>query len=299
VSWPRLLVAAALAAAVGWALVTSWGGVVHSHLAYAGVLALAVVVGALFGLGRPAPGRLRWLRYSAAGVAAASLLAVVVLGRPSTAAFTAVEAMRGTPAVSVDEDLTAIVIRPRSPRPDAVGLAFDPGALIDPRAYTPLLLPVAAAGHPVVIVKAPLGIALLSPDLLDAARDRMPRTTTWAVGGHSLGGATASGDIRRGPDAPAGLVLWASYPIRSIRDSAAPVLTVSGSRDGLTTADDIAASGQDLPRDATFVEVAGANHATFGDYGTQRGDRPPTGDRAAAQRRISDATTRFLDSLAR
>ncbi|MGL4176500.1 MAG: alpha/beta hydrolase [Dermatophilaceae bacterium] len=303
----RLLVGLLLVAGVGWALVTAWGAVVHGHPAYPAVLVATLAVAVLFAAGRPAPGRLRGIRYTAAGLAALVLAAVTVLGRPLPGTTVAENAMGGGPAVVVEESVTAIVIRPRDADPDAAGLAFHPGALVDPRAYVPLLSRVAEEGHPVVVVKAPLGLALLSPDAADVAADRLPRTARWAVGGHSLGGAMASRELNGamasgelgGAPAPAGLVLWASYPAESVAGSGLPVLSVSGSRDGVAVPDEIEASRADLPPTAVFAVVDGANHAMFGDYGAQRGDLAATTDRATGQREIAGATTQFLDTLSR
>ncbi|MGL5866160.1 MAG: alpha/beta hydrolase [Dermatophilaceae bacterium] len=285
-----------LVAGVGWALATAWGAVLHSHLAYPAVLVVTIVVAAFLAAGRPAPGRLRWLRYAAAMLGALVLAVVTVAGRPLPATSRAGAAMNGGPAVLVEESVTAIVIRPRDLDPDAVGLAFHPGALVDPRAYLPLLSQVAEAGHPVVLVKAPLGLALLSPDAAGVARDRMPQVPRWAIGGHSLGGAMASREFG-GARMPAGLVLWASYPAESLTGADIPVLSVSGSRDGLAVPAEIEASRADVPEAAEFVVVDGANHAMFGDYGAQRGDRLATVGRAAGQAEIVAATAGFLDGL--
>ncbi|MGL4745166.1 MAG: alpha/beta hydrolase [Dermatophilaceae bacterium] len=292
----RLVAALLLVAGVGWALVTAWGAVVHSHPAYAAVLLVTLGVAAAIAAGRPAPGRLRRLRYVVAGLSAVVLLVVTVAGRPRPGTMRAETAMGGSPVVVVEESVTAIVIRPRSFDPDAAGLAFHPGGLVDPRAYVPLLSLVAEAGHPVVVAKAPLGLALLSPDAAAVAADRMPQTERWAVGGHSLGGVAAAGQLS-GERGPAGLVLWASYPASSIADADRPALVVSGSRDRLTAPADIEASRADLPPAAQFVEVAGANHAMFGDYGGQRRDGTATADRTAGQAEIAAATSEFLGGL--
>lgn len=292
----RVIAASVLAVAVGWSLVTGWGGVVHGHPAYAVVLGLTVVVAVLFARGRPAPGRWRRLRYPLAGLGAALLLATTLYCRPLTATSVATGAMGGSSAVTVDEGVTSIVIRPREADPAAVGLAFHPGALVDPRAYVPLLSRVAEAGHPVVVVKAPLGVPLLSPSGVGAARDAVPGTERWAVGGHSLGGAASSREVGDA-SGPVAVVFWASYPIASVAGSGLPVLSVSGTRDGLTTPEDVEASRADLPPDTVFVAVEGANHAMFGDYGDQRGDGPLEVEREAGQAQVVAETARFLDSL--
>jgi pimeloyl-ACP methyl ester carboxylesterase len=55
-----------------------------------------------------------------------------------------------------------------------------------------------------------------------------------------------------------------------------PVLSIAGSDDGLSTPEKIADARPLLPADAEMVEIPGAAHASFGDYGPQAGDGEPT-----------------------
>ena len=71
-----------------------------------------------------------------------------------------------------------------------------------------------------------------------------------------------------------------------------------GSEDGLVAPDEIERSKADLPAGTGFLEVPGAAHSWFGDYGEQPGDNPGWGDRAAAQALMVEATRALLVSLA-
>ena len=102
-----------------------------------------------------------------------------------------------------------------------MGLVFYPGARVDARAYQDILGPLANAGYLVVILKVPLGIALLDTSQARAAMDRHPGITSWAVGGHSLGGVSASTFAKSNPDV-SGLLLFASFPADSMADSGRP-----------------------------------------------------------------------------
>jgi pimeloyl-ACP methyl ester carboxylesterase len=73
-----------------------------------------------------------------------------------------------------------------------------------------------------------------------------------------------------------GLILFGSYCANDLSSSNLAVLSISGSDDGLSTPDKIADAAANLPADATFVEIDGANHASFGDYGVQPGDGTAT-----------------------
>ncbi|WP_217620836.1 alpha/beta hydrolase, partial [Bacillus sp. GbtcB13] len=52
------------------------------------------------------------------------------------------------------------------------------------------------------------------------------------------------------------------------------VLAISGDSDGPPTQENPAASGKNLPDTTVFEEIKGGNHAQYGMYGEQRGDRP-------------------------
>ena len=133
-----------------------------------------------------------------------------------------------------------------------VALRFQPGALVDPRAYAAVLRPLAAAGHPVVIVKQPLGIAFLALGAFDDARDVVPDADGWVIGGHSLGGTVAAMQADEHDEdterRATGLILYASYPADDISETlTTQVLSISGTEDGLATPSKIADSAATLP----------------------------------------------------
>ncbi|WP_260982554.1 alpha/beta hydrolase [Arthrobacter sp. U41] len=177
------------------------------------------------------------------------------------------------------------------------GLVFYPGARVDARAYQDFLGPLANAGYLVVILKVPLGIPLLDISQARGAMNEHPEVTSWAVGGHSLGGVSASSFAKANTDV-SGLVLFASYPAESMADATdLSVLSISGSNDGLTTPDKISASKALLPPATGFATVEGGVHAFFGDYGEQPGDGEPGISRQEAQQQIAAESTRFMDGL--
>ncbi len=193
------------------------------------------------------------------------------------------------------EDATSITLAPAGKA--TTGLVFYPGAKVDAHAYQDLLQPLADAGHLVVILKVPLGVSLLDTNQARAAMDRHPEIDSWAVGGHSLGGVSASSFAASNPDV-SGLLLFASYPAENMADAQGlPVLSISGSNDGLSTPDKIAASKSLLPPTTTYATVVGGVHAFFGDYGEQPGDGEPGISRNEAQQQIVAESLRFMDRL--
>jgi predicted alpha/beta-hydrolase family hydrolase len=200
-----------------------------------------------------------------------------------------------TQATSSTEDAASITLAPAGNA--TTGLVFYPGAKVDAHAYQDLLQPLAAAGHLVVILKEPLGVSLLDTNQARAAMDRHPGIATWAVGGHSLGGVSASAFAASNPDV-AGLLLFASYPAANMADTQGlSVLSISGSNDGLSTPEKIAASKSLLPPTTTYATVKGGIHAFFGDYGEQPGDGEPGTTREQAQQQIVAESLRFMDGL--
>lgn len=193
------------------------------------------------------------------------------------------------------EDATSVTLVPEGKV--RAGLVFYPGARVDARAYQDILGPLANAGYLVVILKVPLGIPLLDISQARGAMDEHPEITSWAVGGHSLGGVSAA-SFAKSNRGVSGLLLFASYPAESMADSTdLSVLSISGSNDGLTTPDKISASKALLPPDTGFATVEGGVHAFFGDYGEQPGDGEPGISRQEAQQQIAAESIRFMDRL--
>jgi dienelactone hydrolase len=227
------------------------------------------------------------------------LLVVGLLGwlRPFEAGPDALAALGSDGSVSVRDTPTTIELAPVGTLP-AVGLVFSPGARVDSRAYAALLRPIAEAGYLVVILKEPFGLAITQIDQAAEPIADHPEISSWAVGGHSLGGVSAASFAADNAATVAGLLLWASYPNGDLSNTTLQVESISGSNDGLTTPADIERSIAKLPPDTTFTVIDGGVHAFFADYGEQPGDGQPGIDRDAASAQIIRASTAFLARLA-
>lgn len=200
------------------------------------------------------------------------------------------EAVQSDPAVTVQEDETAIVLSPADTTPSGTGLVFYAGAKVEAAAYAERLSgAVTEAGLTVVIVKPWLNLALFDQRGLDTFTSLAPELDTWIVGGHSLGGVRA---CQVADDADA-LLLLAAYCAGDV-DPDLPVLSLSGSEDELSTPDAIAEATEHLPDDARMVEIPGANHASFGDYGPQDGD----GTATISTEEMTEEVTSHLAALA-
>lgn len=209
----------------------------------------------------------------------------------------ALQSLQDSQVVSVVVDNWA-VFRPRDRDVDT-GFILYPGGRVDYRAYAPLAAAIAERGFMVVITPMPLSLAVFNPGEAQNVIQAYPEIQTWAVGGHSLGGAMAANFAARNPGRVSGLVLWASYPASSdsLADQDIAVVSVYGTLDGLSTGEKIEASRQLLPPGTIWVAIEGGNHAQFGWYGAQQGDQQASISREQQQAQIVDATANFLSSL--
>ncbi|MFS0793183.1 alpha/beta hydrolase [Microbacterium sp. 1P10AE] len=197
---------------------------------------------------------------------------------------------RANPGLTITEDGAGIVLSPAA-GDTGRGLVFLPGAKVDALGYVATFADtVVDDGVTVVITRPWLNLAFFDPRPLSTFTDLAPDVRAWAVGGHSLGGVRA---CQLAGDADA-LVLFASYCANDLSASGLPVLSLSGSEDGLSTPQKIADAALQLPADAAFVEIPGASHASFGAYGPQPGDGTPTADPADVDRIIAEQLDVFL-----
>jgi hypothetical protein len=206
-------------------------------------------------------------------------------------------------ALALDSTVTVetepwLVFRPATTEP-TTGFVLYPGGRVDYRSYAPTARALAATGYLVVIPPMPLSLAVLAPGRAAEVIDAFPEIETWAVGGHSLGGAMAAHYVYENPGTVDGLVLWASYPpssddLSGRQDLA--VVSIYGTLDRQAE-EGIPASRTLLPVATEWVVIEGGNHAQFGWYSEQPGDNPATISREAQQAEIVAATAAFLKAL--
>ena len=200
-------------------------------------------------------------------------------------------AVKADPAIAITDDSAAIVLAPVEGE-TGDGLVFIPGAKVDPRAYAAKLSGIVESGTTVVITKPWLNLAFFDLRPLDAFTSLAPDVDTWAVGGHSLGGVPAC----QLTESAQALILFASYCANDLSTSGLPVLSLAGELDGLSTPEKIADARPLLPAGADMVEIAGAAHSSFGDYGPQPGDGTPTISDADMTETLTSEVDRILQT---
>ena len=244
----------------------------------------------------------RWLRAAlitvgvvVAGAIVAFLVWAFTPAGPDEATLATVTA---DDRIELTEQDGTVTLRPAEGTP-STGIVFYPGARVQPAAYVPTWAPiVATSGVEVVIPRMPLNLAVFGRGRADDVIGDASDIDRWFVGGHSLGGAMASSWLGgTDDDRLAGLILWASFPTGGAGLDLRPeltVLSVGGSRDGLSTPDDLRERRDLLPPDAQLVFVEGMNHAQFGAYGDQPRDLSPTIEDAEAAAELARITVDFL-----
>ena len=184
---------------------------------------------------------------------------------------TAASAMNGTENVSVYAEDNCVVFQPKEP---VAGFIFYPGGKVEHTAYAPLMLELAKHDILCVIVEMPFHLAVLNMNGAKKIPDRFPQIESWYIGGHSLGGSMAASHAAKHTDTYDGLVLLAAYSTAQITDLS--VLSIYGTADGVMDAEKYEKYLGNLPKETVEVVLDGANHAGFGSYGAQDGDREAT-----------------------
>jgi hypothetical protein len=72
------------------------------------------------------------------------------------------------------------------------GLIIYPGGRVDYRSYAPLAHAIANEGYLTIIVPMPLNLAVFGANAANEVIASHPEITSWAIGGHSLGGTMAA-----------------------------------------------------------------------------------------------------------
>lgn len=207
-------------------------------------------------------------------------------------------AMASTETVTFSQDKGWLEYLPVGAEP-RTGLILYPGGKVEPAGYARSAQAIAAEGYLVVIVPVPLNLAVLGADRATDVIAAYPEVTSWAVGGHSLGGAMAGQYADQHQEAIDGVAFWASFPNGDLSDQ--PELTavsVYGSLDAGAERFGSAATLATLPEGTAFEVIEGGNHEQMGDYTGQPGDPPATISRDDQQAIVQRVTLDMLAEIA-
>ncbi|MGL4953547.1 MAG: alpha/beta hydrolase [Culicoidibacterales bacterium] len=181
------------------------------------------------------------------------------------------------------------------------GVILYPGALVSPYAYAGIASDLAAAGHPVVIPKMPFNLALTNADVYQEIMSNFPTVQSWALGGHSLGGAFAANqvdhtDLAATPDIH-GLFFLGSYPTEDFSQTSFPMLNIWATEDLVVDEPTRQEATPKFSSQTTQINIEGGNHGQFGFYGLQADDGEATISAQAQQQLVVEAFLDWLSSL--
>lgn len=182
--------------------------------------------------------------------------------------------------ITVQDNLT--ILSPSSPTDTA--MIFYPGAKVEAIAYLPLLDQIRQTGVTCILVDMPFHMAIFDVNAAQDVIAQFPEFEHWYIAGHSMGGAMASQFAADHPDEVDGLILLGAYLYGDYPTD--DTLTIYGS---------LNQSVEDkLGYTENVVEIAGGNHAQFGNYGAQKGDPPATISAAEQQAQTVSAIQTFI-----
>lgn len=177
---------------------------------------------------------------------------------------------------------------------DQNALIFYPGAKVEYTAYLPLLSKLAEQGVDSFLIKMPCNLAFLGKN---RAGDIMESYdySGWYLSGHSLGGAMAAAYAADHQDELSGLVLLAAYPTKTLKAEAFSVLSLYGSEDSVLSMEKVEQGRKYMPSEYMEICIDGGNHAQFGNYGAQKGDKEAAISQEEQQSRTVEAICKMIE----
>ncbi|WP_430601716.1 hypothetical protein IGJ02_001710 [Enterococcus sp. DIV0724b] len=178
-------------------------------------------------------------------------------------------------------------------------LIFYQGALVENASYSIWAEKVAEAGFSVYLVKQPLNLAVLGQNKAKQVIHSND-LKNYVIGGHSLGGVMASRfAAEQDNNALKGVFFLASYPDEkgSLSKFKGQVLSLTGSEDGVLNWQAYDQAKKYLPKQTVFEKIKGGNHAGFGSYGEQKGDKPALINNDEQQEEVANQLIDWLKTI--
>ena len=186
--------------------------------------------------------------------------------------------------ITADGDI--IQLSPASESNTAI--VFYPGAKVEAEAYLPLLDQLRENGFTCFLVKMPFNMAIFDSNAAADVITDHPEIQHWYIAGHSMGGAMASSFAADHSSDIDGLILLGAYIYGDYPDN--DTLTIYGSLNESVA--------EKITYDDNIVVIEGGNHAKFGNYGPQDGDKPAIISAEEQQKETVDAMTAFINQRA-
>jgi dienelactone hydrolase len=208
----------------------------------------------------------------------------------------AMAALNSTDSYTAQNTADFITFTPKSNQ-SSTGVIIYPGAKVQAESYSVIAFELAKNGYTAIIVKMPFNLAFFSVNKADDIIKNHSEINSWVIGGHSLGGVFASEYAVKHQDKIKGVIYLAAYPSSNASNATFKALSIRGSLDNLTKAEDISRNLDKFPANTTFITIEGGNHYNFGDYGIQAGDNNSTITREEQQQQTINAIVQFIKNL--
>lgn len=172
------------------------------------------------------------------------------------------------------------------------------GGLVEEKSYLPLAFQLSEKGHRVFLTSHPFNLAIFNVSAFEDIYKTYEDETNWWLGGHSLGGASASIFASSNVELLEGLIFLASYPSGNSDLSGynIPVLSITGSEDQILNWDSYNEAKINLPEETVSIMIEGGNHSNFGYYGFQSGDGESRISREEQHNQLADLISEFIKS---
>ena len=178
------------------------------------------------------------------------------------------------------------------------GFILYPAAKVDVKSYSQICNMIAAKGYKVVAIDMPFNYSAFGKNKANKIIQKYSDIQNWVIGGDSLGGLVATRYVNSNISKIGGVVLISSYPIDSyLKEINMNVLSIWGSKDGVINFQSLIDAKKKLPTKTTYLEIEGANHSQFGDYGKHKGDEEPLIDGDKQKQKTVDSIVQFLEQI--
>ncbi|SHJ09242.1 alpha/beta hydrolase [Parasporobacterium paucivorans] len=197
--------------------------------------------------------------------------------------------------IEVEERDGNLVFYPAGENPETA-LVFYPGGKVEYTAYAPLMRYIAQEGYTCILVQMPFNLAVFDINAAESVMEEFPEIEDWYLGGHSLGGAMAASFVADQSGEIDGLFLLAAYSTVDLSGIDLDVLSIYGSEDGVLDMEKYGEYLSNLPKDASEeVVLDGGNHAQFGLYGEQKGDKTAEISAEIQQRKTAAVIVEWIE----
>ena len=142
-------------------------------------------------------------------------------------------------------------------------------------------------------MKPLFNLAIFDVDAAAGIEEQFPDIDKWLIGGHSLGGVTASMYLAKHDEDFSGIVFLAAYPSEDLSNADVRALSIVGKNDGVLDRQKYDEAESKMPSHVQEIVIDGGNHANYGNYGTQANDGEATISRENQQTQTAVAIAEF------